>query len=120
MAGSENVSVKRIAKRCIVAVVNEVLGASWSGALDSCFFFQAEDGIRDYKVTGVQTCALPICQVEAMKQLEQARLRGSLGTLSGAEQNRLRRPALVLQARIGAASSSQRDAEQALDRKSVV
>src|SRR2546426_4023283 len=28
----------------------------------SCFFFffQAEDGIRDYKVTGVQTCALPI------------------------------------------------------------
>src|SRR5256885_3672443 len=27
------------------------------------FFFQAEDGIRDYKVTGVQTCALPICEV---------------------------------------------------------
>ena len=25
-------------------------------------FFQAEDGIRDYKVTGVQTCALPIFQ----------------------------------------------------------
>ena len=24
------------------------------------FCFQAEDGIRDYKVTGVQTCALPI------------------------------------------------------------
>src|SRR5256885_12234133 len=29
-------------------------------ALCSLFFFQAEDGIRDYKVTGVQTCALPI------------------------------------------------------------
>src|SRR5256885_532403 len=28
------------------------------------FFFQAEDGIRDYKVTGVQTCALPIFSVE--------------------------------------------------------
>src|SRR5256885_12027286 len=28
------------------------------------FFFQAEDGIRDYKVTGVQTCALPICRGE--------------------------------------------------------
>ena len=28
--------------------------------MDSTFFFQAEDGIRDYKVTGVQTCALPI------------------------------------------------------------
>ena len=27
------------------------------------FFFQAEDGIRDYKVTGVQTCALPIWSV---------------------------------------------------------
>src|SRR5256885_9931338 len=27
------------------------------------FFFQAEDGIRDYKVTGVQTCALPISWV---------------------------------------------------------
>src|SRR5690606_40963617 len=26
-----------------------------------CFFFQAEDGIRDFHVTGVQTCALPIC-----------------------------------------------------------
>src|SRR5436305_7185898 len=26
-----------------------------------CFFFQAEDGIRDADVTGVQTCALPIC-----------------------------------------------------------
>src|SRR5207302_5430170 len=26
------------------------------------FFFQAEDGIRDFHVTGVQTCALPIYQ----------------------------------------------------------
>src|SRR5256885_12574223 len=29
----------------------------------SLFFFQAEDGIRDYKVTGVQTCALPIFEL---------------------------------------------------------
>src|SRR5207245_3753097 len=28
------------------------------------FFFQAEDGIRDATVTGVQTCALPICSPE--------------------------------------------------------
>src|SRR5690606_15774018 len=28
-----------------------------------CFFFQAEDGIRDFHVTGVQTCALPIFTV---------------------------------------------------------
>src|SRR5207302_7217268 len=34
----------------------------WSRARNStiCFFFQAEDGIRDFHVTGVQTCALPI------------------------------------------------------------
>src|SRR5947209_19607852 len=34
---------------CLVCV-------SWTGT----FFFQAEDGIRDIGVTGVQTCALPI------------------------------------------------------------
>src|SRR5256885_9734102 len=33
----------------------------------SLFFFQAEDGIRDYKVTGVQTCALPICNPDQVK-----------------------------------------------------
>src|SRR5258707_11320819 len=30
------------------------------------FFFQAEDGIRDIGVTGVQTCALPICAIREM------------------------------------------------------
>src|SRR3989475_336714 len=29
-----------------------------------CFFFQAEDGIRDLTVTGVQTCALPILRAQ--------------------------------------------------------
>src|SRR2546427_11501947 len=29
-------------------------------SLQTFFFFQAEDGIRDLTVTGVQTCALPI------------------------------------------------------------
>src|SRR6266446_8667280 len=29
-------------------------------SVNAYFFFQAEDGIRVYKVTGVQTCALPI------------------------------------------------------------
>src|SRR5260221_328945 len=32
-------------------------------AIAAIFFFQAEDGIRDHCVTGVQTCALPISQV---------------------------------------------------------
>src|SRR5689334_24575116 len=31
------------------------------------FFFQAEDGIRDGTVTGVQTCALPICRDDGRK-----------------------------------------------------
>src|SRR2546426_6969693 len=35
-------------------------------AINALFFFQAEDGIRDYKVTGVQTCALPILIVLAV------------------------------------------------------
>src|SRR2546426_1880713 len=33
------------------------------------FFFQAEDGIRDYKVTGVQTCALPISVEEIAAEI---------------------------------------------------
>src|SRR2546426_9713737 len=33
------------------------------------FFFQAEDGIRDYKVTGVQTCALPISLYDPAAEL---------------------------------------------------
>src|SRR5689334_23952263 len=33
--------------------------------MDFFFFFQAEDGIRDGTVTGVQTCALPICRSTA-------------------------------------------------------
>src|SRR5256885_16783025 len=32
------------------------------------FFFQAEDGIRDYKVTGVQTCALPIFHLDRVSR----------------------------------------------------
>src|SRR5256885_3318789 len=37
-----------------------------------CFFFQAEDGIRYYKVTGVQTCALPISQPRSGARLADA------------------------------------------------
>src|SRR5258706_9470802 len=39
-------------------VVNRRTG--WRRCIDFDFFFQAEDGIRDWSVTGVQTCALPI------------------------------------------------------------
>src|SRR2546430_9234816 len=37
-------------------------GGDENWLLTRCFFFQAEDGIRDLTVTGVQTCALPIWQ----------------------------------------------------------
>src|SRR5256885_8206496 len=47
---------------CLLAGEGHRPYTSSSGAsLVGIFFFQAEDGIRDYKVTGVQTCALPIC-----------------------------------------------------------
>src|SRR2546427_6639892 len=36
------------------------------------FFFQAEDGIRDLTVTGVQTCALPISVVESRQPINSA------------------------------------------------
>src|SRR6266478_7895230 len=36
------------------------------GSAGFCFFFQAEDGIRDLTVTGVQTCALPISGIGAI------------------------------------------------------
>src|SRR5438034_7085841 len=43
----------------------------------SClFFFQAEDGIRDHCVTGVQTCALPISDHDVDGALEPAVLAG--------------------------------------------
>src|SRR5436190_8875748 len=55
-----------------------------------CFFFQAEDGIRDHCVTGVQTCALPIsvvaradghqilaeCDLRGVRRLRHGRRRG--------------------------------------------
>src|SRR5215475_9160122 len=37
------------------------------------FFFQAEDGIRDFHVTGVQTCALPIFSVQPANDTKRAR-----------------------------------------------
>src|SRR5260221_4829298 len=48
---------------CIVGmdVEGRLVGKRLSVVLDVVFFFQAEDGIRDHCVTGVQTCALPIC-----------------------------------------------------------
>src|SRR5215510_6686053 len=51
----------------------------------TCFFFQAEDGIRDGHVTGVQTCALPICLpiTPEFKANLTARLNFPLGAMEG-------------------------------------
>src|SRR6266511_5110425 len=38
-------------------------------SLATLFFFQAEDGIRAFHVTGVQTCALPISRRAAWRQV---------------------------------------------------
>src|SRR2546430_11881594 len=43
------------------------------------FFFQAEDGIRDLTVTGVQTCALPIFVREHVAAARHALLEAALG-----------------------------------------
>src|SRR5689334_24993151 len=48
------------------------------------FFFQAEDGIRDGTVTGVQTCALPIYREQLPDQLQLGRIgRPQPGDLVG-------------------------------------
>src|SRR3989475_3077979 len=46
--------------RCHCELCSEVCG--YTIFVSVFFFFQAEDGIRDLTVTGVQTCALPISQ----------------------------------------------------------
>src|SRR5690606_27097151 len=47
------------------------------------FFFQAEDGIRDFHVTGVQTCALPICGRPAQRAADFYAATRTLGVARG-------------------------------------
>src|SRR3712207_7090400 len=51
-----------------IAVLGETLNPYESDCtiVGSCVFFQAEDGIRDIGVTGVQTCALPIVALDLL------------------------------------------------------
>src|SRR5207245_5735309 len=49
--------------------------------MDYFFFFQAEDGIRDATVTGVQTCALPILHTSLLLVRRRFLPSGELGRL---------------------------------------
>src|SRR2546429_6165099 len=60
--------------------------------MDMLFFFQAEDGIRDVAVTGVQTCALPIYAPEVIIRNEKRMLQQSVDALF--DNNRCKRPVL--------------------------
>src|SRR5256885_3321689 len=67
------------------------------------FFFQAEDGIRDCKVTGVQTCALPISEEEsAMIQRHAGAVEGLPRLLLRIEGAALALAAVYMFHRIGA------------------
>src|ERR1039457_7029952 len=56
------------------------LSSHWSAGLSiTSYFFQAEDGLRDYKGTGVQTCALPIYDVFGDGKMA---VRGGMGLFS--------------------------------------
>src|SRR5690625_5721200 len=62
-----------------------------------CFFFQAEDGIRDGHVTGVQTCALPISDIKISDEVKNA---GGLAII-GTERHDSRRVDRQLRGRAG-------------------
>src|SRR3990170_3243030 len=61
-------SIRNVKKHCLLSITG---GMFWRKVknlkiviiLFDFIFFQAEDGIRDDLVTGVQTCALPICSL---------------------------------------------------------
>src|SRR5688500_19391970 len=66
----------------------------YSTFLFSNFFFQAEDGIRDYKVTGVQTCALPISRLvlaDGLQHLPERRVDGAVDDQEAEQEDRQHR-----------------------------
>src|SRR2546430_12175854 len=83
------------------------------------FFFQAEDGIRDLTVTGVQTCALPISLVRSASCRAVPALPCSGRPARGGGPGSRRARQAPGRAR-RASRRSARGAQPALDRKSVV
>src|SRR5256886_12454329 len=84
-SGSANVRIEVRASFTSASMINRLCRSIG-------FFFQAEDGIRDLTVTGVQTCALPIYRAVAGRRAvvsdEHYRQRGT----RAAAQSRKRRP----------------------------
>src|SRR5439155_17629140 len=88
------------------------------------FFFQAEDGIRDGHVTGVQTCALPIC-TGAFPPLGRSRIPDARRSTQRYDPGRLREAITEISRRSGTFGHARRarvDARRwgSADRKSVV
>src|SRR5687767_15494255 len=83
------------------------------------FFFQAEDGIRDKLVTGVQTCALPISSFqETTRVLTEAAVMGQKDRLLGLKENVI--IGKLIPAGTGLASRREQLDWMPKDRKSVV
>src|SRR5256885_10662793 len=61
-------------------------GLDLHASLRACFCFQAEVGIRDYKVTGVQTCALPISRANVVVEAVSPACRASWSMQLGLSQ----------------------------------
>src|SRR2546430_6727555 len=107
-------SIRMSQQQVISSVSHWLLGC---GLFVCFFFFQAEDGIRDLTVTGVQTCALPI----SVSAAHRGRLRGSVldgeGHLYGgaATAPQAQPAAEPLEGQVAAGS-----ADRERDRKSVV
>src|SRR2546430_5901857 len=91
--------------------------SKWSNAAHHFlfFFFQAEDGIRDLTVTGVQTCALPIYPHQRHRRArrqERPDLPHEGGEVPGSSGRHRRAP------REGPAGARRHDRRRDLDRKS--
>src|SRR2546430_10222575 len=69
-----------------------VLRSEGGGVL---FFFQAEDGIRDLTVTGVQTCALPISLMPTSQSASERHLAASASGNSSLSARRLLKPSRI-------------------------
>src|SRR3712207_9345512 len=84
-----------------------------TGLYCSVFFFQAEDGIRDIGVTGVQTCALPIFALDDWDHAVQVGFtagsrRLDIGSIGGPEDSGEVPPGPLTALGVGAGRSGER------------